>query len=226
MKKMRFISLLTLLSLVMTALWLPVTVLADDGSSSDNATSTATPATPPDSIVLTTDYPKLEAVAAGSLQFNVNMDYTGGINRVFDLKTSAPSGWDVFSESASIDVQYCMITGANFYVWCRSIGGNSICENTDPQFVDPDGPDGIPGTLDDDLRLSASSPGIDAGSNSGVVNDFFDLNANGNVSEPLPVDVRRRVFRAAEERVVGHLRERATGQHRERNSHGPTSNPP
>jgi len=36
----------------------------------------------------------------------------------------------------------------------------------DPQFVDSDGPDGIVGTLDDDLRVLAMSPAIDSGSNS------------------------------------------------------------
>jgi len=35
--------------------------------------------------------------------------------------------------------------------------------NTDPLFADPDGPDNIPGTEDDDLRLSLFSPCIDAG---------------------------------------------------------------
>ena len=33
----------------------------------------------------------------------------------------------------------------------------------DPLFVDPVGPDGIPGTEDDDLRLSPGSPAINAG---------------------------------------------------------------
>lgn len=38
----------------------------------------------------------------------------------------------------------------------------------DPLFVDPDGPDDIPGTPDDNLRLGAFSPCIDAGNNNGV----------------------------------------------------------
>ncbi|HTY81815.1 MAG TPA: NEW3 domain-containing protein [Dehalococcoidales bacterium] len=97
MKKMRFISLITVMVILLAALWLPVAVFADD-STSGNTTTTTTPPTPSDSIVLTTDYPTLEAVAAGSLSFNVNMDYTGGVDRVFDLKTSAPSGWDVYIE--------------------------------------------------------------------------------------------------------------------------------
>jgi len=33
----------------------------------------------------------------------------------------------------------------------------------DPGFVDPDGPDNVPGNADDDFRLSANSPAIDAG---------------------------------------------------------------
>jgi predicted outer membrane repeat protein len=40
--------------------------------------------------------------------------------------------------------------------------------NTDPRFVDADGPDNISGTLDDNLRLRADSPAIDAGNNSPV----------------------------------------------------------
>jgi uncharacterized repeat protein (TIGR01451 family) len=104
MKTVRYISFLTCLVLALSALWLPISAFTADGSSGStgNTTTTTTPptttleTTPADSITLSTDYPKLEAVAAGSLQFNVNMDYKGGIDRVFDLKTSAPSGWDVY----------------------------------------------------------------------------------------------------------------------------------
>lgn len=95
MKMMRFISLLTLLVLLASALYFPIAAFADTGTTGSTDNSTA-PSTPADNIVLTTDYPTLEAVAAGSLQFNVNMNYTGQVDRVFDLKTSAPSGWDVY----------------------------------------------------------------------------------------------------------------------------------
>ncbi len=37
--------------------------------------------------------------------------------------------------------------------------------NANPQFIDPTGPDGIPGTVDDDLHLLAGSPCVDAGKN-------------------------------------------------------------
>jgi hypothetical protein len=52
--------------------------------------------------------------------------------------------------------------------------------NADPRFVDPDGPDDLLGTPDDDFRLRAGSPCIDAGTSEGAPerdmegNDRFD----------------------------------------------------
>ncbi len=66
-------------------------------------------------------------------------------------------------------------------------GGNNL--DADPFFVDADGPDDIPGTDDDDLRLLAGSPAIDAGLNSAVVNDYLDFDLDGDTSEPLTVDL-------------------------------------
>ena len=49
----------------------------------------------------------------------------------------------------------------------------------DPAFVDADGPDGIPGTQDDDLRLAPGSPCIDAGDSTAVPEDIVaDLDGN------------------------------------------------
>ena len=99
MKMVRFISFLTLLVLVVSALCLPDCRLRgwSSGTTGYHAITTyGTLQHPPDNIALTTDFPTLEAVATGSLQFNVNMNYTGQVDRVFDLKTSAPSGWDVY----------------------------------------------------------------------------------------------------------------------------------
>ena len=59
----------------------------------------------------------------------------------------------------------------------------------DPLFVDPDGPDGVPGTEDDDLRLSAGSPGIDAAFNNAVPDDVADLDDDDDVSEFVPFDL-------------------------------------
>jgi len=56
----------------------------------------------------------------------------------------------------------------------------------DPQFVDPKGLDNEVGTLDDNLRLQFISPAIDAGDNSLVQADPYDLNENGNTSDDAP----------------------------------------
>ena len=61
--------------------------------------------------------------------------------------------------------------------------------DSDPLFVDPLGPDGVAGTLDDDLRLEAGSPCIDAGSNSAVPLDFGDVDGDGDTSEVVPLDL-------------------------------------
>ena len=59
----------------------------------------------------------------------------------------------------------------------------------DPLFVDADGPDDTFGTEDDDIRLSAGSPCIDAGDNDGVPPDTPDLDGDSDTEEPLPLDV-------------------------------------
>jgi len=51
----------------------------------------------------------------------------------------------------------------------------------DPLFVDPNGPDGIVGTGDENLRLSENSPCIDAGNNSVVETNSTDLDGNPRI---------------------------------------------
>lgn len=59
----------------------------------------------------------------------------------------------------------------------------------DPLFVDAQGADGVPGTFDDDLRLRNTSPYRDMGSNDLVVADVGDVDEDGDVLEPLPLDL-------------------------------------
>jgi hypothetical protein len=74
--------------------------------------------------------------------------------------------------------------------------------DADPLFArgpDP-GPDETWGTGDDDygdLRLQVGSPAVDFGLTSFLPLDTFDLDADGDIAEPLPVDL------AGEPRVVG-----------------------
>lgn len=52
---------------------------------------------------------------------------------------------------------------------------------TDPQWVNPDGPDGIAGTDDDDLRLGGASPCIDSGDPNSSGAGAFDLDGKPRV---------------------------------------------
>ncbi len=66
--------------------------------------------------------------------------------------------------------------GTNNVTWSMVQGGFAGTGNIDPpggpDFVDVDGPDDLLGTADDDLRLSAGSPAIDAGDASAVIGQY------------------------------------------------------
>lgn len=71
--------------------------------------------------------------------------------------------------------------------------GNSAA---DPLFRNIAGCDGLAGTIDDDLRLLAGSPAVDAGDNAFLPTDGRDLDADGDPTETVPFDAagrRRRV---------------------------------
>jgi hypothetical protein len=72
--------------------------------------------------------------------------------------------------------------------WDGSLGGTNN-SGEDPQFVDADGPDNMYGTEDDNARLSETSPAIDAGDNSFLPNDEFDIDVDSDTAEPLPLDL-------------------------------------
>lgn len=64
---------------------------------------------------------------------------------------------------------------------------------SDPLLVDIDGADDVLGTDDDDLRLGAGSPVIDAGALGVLPFDVADVDGDGDVAEKLPFDVDFRV---------------------------------
>ncbi|MHC4508729.1 MAG: protein kinase domain-containing protein [Planctomycetota bacterium] len=80
-------------------------------------------------------------------------------------------------------VNHCCIQG-----WSGRLGGSGNF-TLDPLFVDPDGPDGKTGTLDDNLRLDPTSPCRNAGDNSALGADRADLDRDGDVNEPIPFDI-------------------------------------
>jgi hypothetical protein len=90
-------------------------------------------------------------------------------------------------------VRYCNIAGSGGSdVWVPEFGqdgGGNV--DADPLFADADGADDQPGTADDDLSPLPGSPSIDAASNLEIPADFLDLDEDGDVEEPLPVDLLR-----------------------------------
>jgi len=58
-----------------------------------------------------------------------------------------------------------------------------------PLFVNAKGPNNVAGDFDDDLRLSAASPLIDAGNNGNLSIDYTDLDRDGGTGEPVPLDL-------------------------------------
>ncbi|USN99514.1 MAG: right-handed parallel beta-helix repeat-containing protein [Phycisphaeraceae bacterium] len=92
-------------------------------------------------------------------------------------------GAQVFLVSGSLEVNRSIVQG-----WTGGIPGTGSF-SADPLFVDADGADNVPGTDDDNLRLSPYSPAIDAGDNAALPPDAFDLDGDGNTAERLPIDV-------------------------------------
>ncbi|MCP4712709.1 MAG: hypothetical protein GY869_29125 [Planctomycetes bacterium] len=85
-------------------------------------------------------------------------------------------------------INYCCIQDSDQYDANVYPGTNNIDDN--PAFLDPNGYDKLAGTLDDDLRLTSGSPGIDAGNNQKILRDFHDIDHDGNWNEKTPWDVK------------------------------------
>lgn len=63
------------------------------------------------------------------------------------------------------------------------------CLDANPLFIDADGADNVAGTPDDDFHLQPASPCIDAAKNAALPFDALDLDADGNVTELIPIDL-------------------------------------
>lgn len=99
---------------------------------------------------------------------------------------SASSGNSIYATApADTDVDTCLIEGG----WAT---GTNVLD-TNPVFNawnDPDGPDKVWRTSDDGLMVSNASPAFDYGSTSLLPADIADLDADGDISEALPLDLR------------------------------------
>lgn len=82
---------------------------------------------------------------------------------------------------------YAHIVACCFDQWSGRYPGKGNFAD-DPLFADIDGMDNIFPSPDDDFRLALASPCIDAGRNPSVPKDRFDLDGDGDLNEPLPLD--------------------------------------
>jgi predicted outer membrane repeat protein len=97
-----------------------------------------------------------------------------------NLATISPEIFE--GDTSTTNLRFSIVQGG----WAGQ--GNS---DADPHFTDADGPDNLPGTLDDDLRLGPISPAIDAGDSGAVPADSIDTDGDGNTAERLPLDLGR-----------------------------------
>jgi len=84
---------------------------------------------------------------------------------------------------STLDIWYSCVQN-----WTGNLGGKGNIGD-DPLFKDADGPDGIVGTEDDNLRLRIGSPCIDAGNNTALGQDIPDLDGDGDTTERIPLDL-------------------------------------
>jgi hypothetical protein len=115
---------------------------------------------------------------------NANFFYGGGMyNNIGSNPTltncilwgnTAANGSEIYNYSSTPLISYCDIAGCGGSdAWDSSFGtdgGGNI--DDDPQFKDPDGPDNISGTKDDNLRLAYCSPCIDAADSNSLPADI------------------------------------------------------
>lgn len=103
---------------------------------------------------------------------------------------NSPGSEILIEDSSRVTITYSDVRGG----W-PGLGNITL----DPAFADADGLDDVAGTPDDNVRLNADSPAVDAGDNSALPGDLADLDGDGDTSEPLPVDL------TGNPRIVGAL---------------------
>jgi hypothetical protein len=89
------------------------------------------------------------------------------------------------NDGSTLTVTYCDVQGGIAEPWF-----GEGCIDSDPMFVDPDGPDDDPNSwVDNDYRLTAGAPCIDAGDCTAVSRDVPDLDDDDCVVDRVPVDL-------------------------------------
>ncbi|MFT7669605.1 MAG: putative outer membrane repeat protein [Planctomycetota bacterium] len=96
-------------------------------------------------------------------------------------------------DGASVNVDYCNLQGGSTGIDTVNLAVliyGSHNSGVYPGFIDPSGPDDDITTWEDnDVRLGPSSVARDAGDNTVVPLDIFDLDGDSNTTEPVPIDL-------------------------------------
>ncbi len=136
---------------------------------------------------------------------NVATDTGGGMCAQFNLDpvllnsivrgNSAPSGAQlaVIGSGSTLLVEYCNLEGGAPGIFLSGGGAATAVlavVDADPLFVDDDGADNDPLTFtDNDYHLGNGSPSIDAASNDRIPADRADADNDGDLVEPVPIDL-------------------------------------
>jgi hypothetical protein len=159
-------------------------------------------------------YNEYSSLTVTNCTFSGNSGYYGGgmynyesdatvINCTFSGNSADNEGGGMYNEDSSPTVTNCIIwANGGSQIYHTGSGSTTVSYsdvqggwsgtgniNADPLFIGPNGLDGIGGTADDNLRLSAGSPCIDVGDNNSVPADTDDLDGDGNTVEPIPWDL-------------------------------------
>jgi hypothetical protein len=145
-------------------------------------------------------------IAGGAATYNLNANLTLANSTVAD--NLSPNGraiagfsWDFVAASA-IEVSNSILFNGGDEIWSNNPGTVDVRYSTvqggwagtgnisaNPQFVSPGARSTEGEWIDGDYRLQGTSPAINAGSNAALPADILDLDEDGNVAEPLPVDL-------------------------------------
>ncbi len=136
MKVLKLLPFLILLTMMLATFSLTGVVLAQDGeeASTDNATpepvliseeppEPVTIAVEAETITMSTEYPEIEAIATGSFEYNVMLEYKGKEDRIFDLNTTVPAGWSSYitPQYESIRIPSIKIDGSEYSPNSKSV---------------------------------------------------------------------------------------------------------
>ncbi len=105
-------------------------------------------------------------------------------NCIFWENTNA----DGTTERAQLSAPGILIVNNSCVMSLAAFAGNGNI-GLDPQFIDPNGVDGIGGTADDNLRLPITSPCVNSGRNSDLPPDATDIDNDADRDEVTPLDL-------------------------------------